>query len=473
MNRIPSSISLAAALAIGLTAATMRAADTNTTDSTVTIEPGASYAHVTGNQAKFREDTWTKDGWTGGIQDFKLNTKLAKDLLLDVDGHALFDAHDYKLRLELTKPEFWFLHAGYTEYRQYFNGNGGYFATNHFGPVVAPANQDLNLDMRNFFVEVGLIRPDLPKITIGYERQEKHGLESLLEWGTANSNKKIWPSYMGVDEHTDIIKLEVEHDIKNVHIGDEFRYEHYQAANPTYDMSSGYLSPYTTVSTNTTCQDNLKNDLFCNTFHVESYLNEQVYCSFGYLFSRFDGDDGMTRNTAPPTIGAAQYYTTAVSLESDSHVLNANLMYDPFKTLSVNVGLQGEMTDQEAFQTAVLATNKTPTTIAGPGTLYLTETDTRSLEENIGVRWTGIPFTTVYAEGKLLQEQQYINYNLNPVSFGVGLLDQTIDTQSQDFKIGFNSSPLSRLSSSSTPRAKPWPSLLKRRASGTSTTRSR
>lgn len=455
MKRNHFTILLATVLAVSVTTLSAQAADEKTTepDFSVLIEPGLSYVNVRGNAAKFREDTWMKDKFTGGIEAFQLNRKVGKDLNLNIEGRGLFNAHDYKIELELVKPEYWFLRAGYNEYRKYYNGNGGYMVTNNLGPVFLPQNQDLHVDMRDIFIEIGLIRPNLPKITLGYERQEKEGMKSLLEWGTANytntvtgtsTNKKIWPSFKAIDEHTDIVRLELEHDIKNIHIGNEFRYEHYQAANTTYDMNSGYLSPYSMGSpvsalnkTNDTYtyKESYKNDLFWNTFHMDSHLNEKVYWSMGYLYSHFNGNDGFDRSRNPDPTFASHYYTTVVDLDSDSHVLNANLMYDPCKTLSFSIGAQAEMSDQEAYQNGYNGNN----------TVLLTEVDKRSVEENLGVRWTAIPFTTIYAEAKLLQEQTYYNYNLDPAQHGVTLRDTQLNTQGQNFKIGFNSAPLPRM----------------------------
>ncbi len=439
-------------LAIGLAAALAQAEDTNNS-AVVIVEPGVTFAGVTGNKAKFREDTGIKDGWTGGIEAFELNTKAGKDLELSIDGRGLFDAHDYKLQLELVKPEYWFFRAGYTEWRKYYNGNGGYLATNNLGPVYFPQDQNLHIDLRNIFVEVGLLRPNLPKITLGYERQEKEGMKSMLEWGTMNytntvtgasTNKRLWPSFKGIDERTDIVRLEAEHDIKNIHIGNEFRYEHFQARNAVYDTTAGYLPPYSVgnpisalnrTNQTTTYTENFKNDLFCNTFHVDSHLNEKTYWSLGYLFSRFDGNDGFDRTVNPDPSGSSHYYTTAVDLSRESHVLNASLMYDLHKKLTLSLGLQAEMSDDEAYQTGY----------NGSSTLLLTETDARSLEENIGLRWTAIPFTTIYADVKLAQEQTYYNYDLSPTQHGVALRDTQVNTQRQNFKIGFNSSPLPRV----------------------------
>jgi|GEM_PF-760544 len=443
-------------------------------DTSVLIEPIVNYVRVNGNAAKFREDTWMRNGWTGGIEEFQLHRKIGKDLEFNMEGRSIFNAEDYKLQLELIKPEFWFIRGGLTTYQKYFNGNGGYFAGQYTPTNTSPAQfvlgtQDLTLNMRNFFVEAGLIRPNLPKITIGYERQEKQGLKSSLEWGTLTwtntvgpttlTSKRIYPSFKAIDERTDIARLEIEHDIKNIHIGDEFRYERYQSSVAQYNGNNQYLPPYDTTPpyaipglarTNSTLiyYDTQKNDLFWNAFHVESHLNEKMFWSLGYLYTTVNGDAGFDSALAP-IISGSTYYTTKVDLSSDSHVLNGNLMVDICKSLSANVGVQAEMTDESAFQTAILATNQFPTGRAGRGVLYLTDYKKRSLEEEIGLRWTAIPFTTVFAEAKLGQEQSEVYMDMN-TNVAVVALHRVrnhteVNTQTRDFKVGFNSAPLPRM----------------------------
>ena len=445
---------------------------TTSSDTTVVVDPSVTYAGVSGNKSAFREATGIKEGWSGGIEEFKLSSKINKDTTFELDGRGLFDAHDYKLKLELVKPESWFVRAGYTEWRKYYNDMGGYYATNSTMPAFVPQNQDLHVDMRKIFFEAGLTMPNLPKVTVGYERQEKEGVKSMLEWGStswltngynvvnpgrANTDAKIYPSFKAIDESTDIVKLNVEQDIKKIHIADDFRYEHFQAADVQYDMSNYFFSPSGMVVTNgnatQTYYENYKNDLFNNTFHMDSHVNDKFYWSMGYMYNKFDGSDGMQDQVLPnpitwpanATINAyANYYTTAVNLNSDSHVLNANFMYEPCKTVILNAGIQGEYTDSSAFETGYKATYANP--IANPGT-YTTETDKRNLNETFGIRYVGLPFTTIYAEGNLTQEQTDYSWQLvnDAVSPAIPNLVEQINSQREAVKIGFNTSPISRV----------------------------
>src|SRR4029078_9652847 len=93
----------------------------------VSITPIGTYVHVDGDREKFREDTWMDDPWTGGVEEFTLHQKLDKTTTLNLTGRGIFDQHDYKLGLEIVRPEVGFVHAGFTQYRKFFDVSGGLY----------------------------------------------------------------------------------------------------------------------------------------------------------------------------------------------------------------------------------------------------------------------------------------------------------------------------------------------------------
>jgi len=436
-------------------------------DTTGAVTPSVTYAGVTGNKSAFREATGIKDGWSGGVEEFKLSSKINKDTDLTLDGRGLFGADDYKLNLELVKPEVYFVRAGYSTWRKYYNDMGGYLATNMFGVVSIPQNEDLHVDIRKIFFEAGLTVPNLPKVTVGYERQEKEGMKSMLEWGSVNATNtttltglsvKLFPSFKAIDETTDIIKLNMEHDVKKIHFADDFCYEHFLAADTQYDMSNYYLSQYgagalpaslSKTNQTLTYYENYENDSFRNTFHVDSHVNDRFYWSMGYLYNKFGGSDEIQQTILPANLTyanqanmltLANLSTQPVHLHSDSNVLNANLMYEPCKTVILNAGIQGEYTDSSAFEIGYRQGTQ-----ANPNTgleSYTTETDKRSLNENFGVRYVGLPFTTIYTEGNLAQEQTDYNWLLNNDAYGVARMIEQVNSQHEAVKVGFNTSPI-------------------------------
>src|SRR4030095_8175383 len=67
----------------------------------------------------------------GGIQDLHFEGPLGKDGLFSVDGHGIWDTNDYDIQVQLTKPKLGYIKAGFTEFRSWYDGNGGFFSHQH------------------------------------------------------------------------------------------------------------------------------------------------------------------------------------------------------------------------------------------------------------------------------------------------------------------------------------------------------
>ena len=441
MNRIFLRVLLAALLAGGWMAASVRA-DQASTNSTVdvSVTPGATYARVTGNTQKFREDVGIRDGWTGGIEDARLHDVIAKDLTLDAEGRFILDDHDYKLQLQLTKKDVGFVRAGFTQYRDYFNNEGGFYRP--FSPSSLRLPQDLGVDVGDIYFDAGLTLPNLPKVTVGYEHQYRVGDESLLEWGgvtQGTTTRKIAPSSKSIEEYTDIIKLSAEYDIHDVHLLDDFRFEHFHDGD-TRDDTSFNLNDGS--SQTVTVHEDYHHDAFYNTFHMDSHVNEKVYWSLGYLFSTLSGNGDMQVVTPPP-LGpfANNWVAQAISVDLDSHVVNLNAMFGPFQSLIMYGGLQAEKTETHGFANALL----TEGTSAATTNRIHSFNDTKSLEETVGARYTKIPFTTLYAEGRWTEQQADLDENELQDGASSLALDSDGTVFRQDYRVGFDTAPLPRV----------------------------
>ncbi len=402
--------------------------------------PEVTYAKVSGNPQKFREDLGIQPGWNGGVEDGTLHYDLSKDTTLDGEGRFIIDEHDYKFQLQLTKRDVGFVRAGYTEYREYYDSQGGFYGP--FTPSSFRLDQDLRVDNSDIFFEAGLTLPNLPKVTVGYERQSQDGDESLVEWGgvTQGANtRKIYPSTDGIKEHTDIVKLSVDYDISKVHLLDDFRYEHF-GSDDTRDDTSINLN--TLSSQTVTVHEDYHQDAFYNTFHMDCHVNDKVYWSLGYLHSSLSGNGDMQVDTPPP-VGPFDIsgMANAIGVNLDSDVVNLNTMFGPFKGLILYGGLQAEKTDTHGFTDALLTQGGSGATT----NLIRSSEDTESLSETLGMRYTKIPYTTLYAEGQWNEEQ--IDLDETETQDGASSLavDSNETTLRQDYRVGFNTAPLSRV----------------------------
>lgn len=406
------------------------------------IAPALRYAAVNGDKEKFREDWWAHEDWAGGLEDFTLERVYDDDVAFFLEGRAILPDEDYRLLLRLTKPDAWFVHAGYTEYRKYFDGTGGFFE--HFSIQSFELANDMHLDTGNLFIEVGLAMPDRPKISFGYEHQFKDGSKSLLEWGSVAAGgitRKIFPSFKEIDEEADIFKGKIEHEIGKVQIGDQVRYEHYRTATKRLDEE---LDLDEGASETVSVSEDYSHYVFSNTFHMNSHVTERLYWSLGYLFTSLHGDGALLMATTPfgPEPFDKNWFARAIDIDQDSHVANLNALFGPFRDLTFYGGLQAETTETDGDTDGMLRETLPGVGEVAPEAEILSRTDKGSLEETVGARYTGISYTTLYAESKWTQQ----NIDLFEREFENNALgfERSTDTEvgRQRYTVGFNTSPI-------------------------------
>ncbi|HVM60975.1 MAG TPA: hypothetical protein VMV72_08915 [Verrucomicrobiae bacterium] len=428
-------------LAVGWATLGAVRADDSQTNSPIQVSgtPEVTYAKVSGNKQKFREDVGIKEGWNGGVEEGTLHYNLGKNTTLDGEGRFIIDEHDYKFQLQLTKQDVGYVRAGYTEYREYYDNQGGFYGP--FTPQSLHLGRDLRVDNSDIFFEAGLTLPDRPKVTIAYERQSRDGDESLVEWGgvtQGGTTRKIYPSFDDIKEHTDIVRLNVEYDIHKVHLADQFLYEHFSHEDTRNDAS---LNLDTTSSQTTTVHEDYHHDDFNNTFHADCHVNDKVYWSLGYLHSSLSGNGDMSVVTPPP-LGPFDLAGTAspISVDLDSDVVNLSGMLGPFKGLVFYGGLDGEVTDTHGFSRAVFGPGAGATT----NVIHSSE-NTKNLSETLGLRYTKIPYTTLYAEGQWNEERIDLDQDETQDSVSSLGLDSNETSFRQDYRVGFNTAPLPRM----------------------------
>lgn len=438
-------------------------------DSNFVVTPALRLTTVDGDKEKFREDTWMTHRPSGGVEDFFLRRKLGENKMLFIEGRALIEDNDFHVAAILKQEKFGFVRAGFTQFRKHFDGTGGYFPLITASPFVE-LNRKMHLDMGNIYFDVGLTIPDRPQIIIGYERQYKKGDKSMIEWGsvaqvltppagsfpTGNTTRKIYPAYKTIDETVDIFKADLEFTAQNVQFSNQFRYESYD--NTTFrldDAARSYnAAGVLTTQKDVTAKETFNHDLFSNVFQMESHASEKIFWSFGYLFTTMDGGAGFDMDTIL-TLGAFagtdKFWKSAVRMDQDSHVLNVNVLYDPWKWLALYAGIQAEKTETNTFADSDQREIAEPTLMAK----FISRNDKDSFEENIGARFTKIPYTTIYAEAKwaqqniglfeeaLEQETPADPFSLEPG--GAFLRYTDTDVRRQQYTIGFNTAPLSRV----------------------------
>lgn len=465
----PIAITLLRALALGaaLGFTTARAEDvaepkkeSNLEGSVTTV---GTYTHVDGDERQYREHWWREDGLSGGIEEFTLRQQLNETTDFSAEGHALFDEEDYGLVLQLRKKELGFIRVGGSQFQKWYDNTGGYYPL--FSKRSFDIEKETEMEMGRIFFEAGLTLPDAPVIILAYEHQYKKGRKSMIEWGSVTETltappqpvgslplgsitKKIFPATKEIDESVDIVRLSISHQIGEVRLMDEFTYERYY--NHTKRLDDAQRNLTTLATKNVTVKEDFYHDAFSNVFSLDSHINEKTYFSAGYLFSTLNGDAEIRINTVPfDAVRDKSWVANNIDLSQDSHVMNLNLMIGPFKGLVGNVGVQAERTDTESAARGILTEIANGPVVVNPLAQIRTENEDSRIEEIVGLRFTSIPFTTLYAEGRWgqsdidLREREFEDGNLD----GASAFRRFTDTTGcrQTYTVGFNSSPIRKV----------------------------
>ena len=390
---------------------------------------------VSGDKQKFRELNWQNDGVNGGLEQFNFFQQTTPDTKLLLTGHALLN--DYKINLSLDQNDVGFVHSGWEQYRKYFDDDGGYYpALVQSSPSLG---EDLHLDIGKAWVDFGLTLPDWPRMVLGYEHDYRQGNEATTDWGavgtTPGAARNIAPASKSIYESVHVIKFDLDDEIKGVSIEERFRGEFYKLkTGGTNTIFS--LTPQNVDEGDTYFQG-------ANTIHLERKFTDWFFGSAGYLYSKMDADSTFTMNA--PTL---LQFTTApqITLEKESHVGNLNGLIGPFNGLEISSGVQAGWIRQHGFGAGIFDQQTPPpvTDFLVPFTLG-SDYDETSVQENLSLRYSKIPFTGLYAEARLEQQDvgQYDQFSAaqDILNKAVFLQHTDFSSRSGDFRFGFDTSP--------------------------------
>ncbi|MBK9991010.1 MAG: hypothetical protein IPP19_09815 [Verrucomicrobia bacterium] len=189
------------------------------------ITISGQYNGVSGDEAAFQAKNWTAKNGFGGIEDFRFGKSLKHDFEIKADGHALVGNADYLAHINVSKNEFGSVDAGYSRFRTYYDGIGGFFPSNKaWFPLV---NQDLHVDRSKLWAQASLTLPNLPTLTVRYTHETRDGTKDSTIWGdTSNTgipissvnannpvaaNRKIIASYIDLDEKRQTLEGTIKH----------------------------------------------------------------------------------------------------------------------------------------------------------------------------------------------------------------------------------------------------------------------
>ena len=397
---------------------------------------------VNGNRSNFREIEGITPGAGGGVEHFHLEEHLAGDKTFSAEGRALFPENDFQIKLALQKTDLGFVRAGFEQWRRYYNDTGGYYR-----PFAIPGFQldrDLHLDIGRVWIDFGLTLPNVPTMIVGYEYQYKQGDKSMLTWGNVG-DKNIYPSAKNIDEQVHIAKFDLTHEFSGWHLEDSARVELYSQKTIQGDLLGPNLQ-----------EENRQGGSHIegmNVFRLERQVTENWLLSGGYLYSRFEGDASFSITTLDavgvPTAGNF-WSSDVLLLKREAHVFSGASLFQPIDGLSVSVGFQAEWQRQHGAGNIRLDEgnpNVPEDFHLLPATLR-SDLDKSLTMENVGLRYTKIPFTVLFAEARFEQEAigQYEQEDTgsiagSPHAADAFLRNTDATNDRRDGRVGFNTSP--------------------------------
>ncbi len=312
----------------------------------ITLSTGGLLTH--GNQAQAEENLHWGAGPFGGIEDLHVQGSPFTNTVLTLDGHSIFDDHDYSLSLGLTHPDLWFLRFHAENFRTWYNDAGGFYPPT--GTEYASPSGALALDRGEYSFAGGLTLPKLPALTFKYSHRYRDGDKSSTIWSPVHPDlftdpalvQGLAPSFYNLDEKIDTFELDAKQHIKATDLTLGLRYETADLNDTLY--TTRFLNdPIPPSAPYVTDQQKTTYDLFNLNASSETWIKQNLLFSTGFMFANLDNDFSGNRiygngfNAAyTPSPSSGYGYT---NLLGDSHmqeyVLDLNLMSIPVKTVTL------------------------------------------------------------------------------------------------------------------------------------------
>jgi hypothetical protein len=443
------------------------------------IELGIGGLIINGDEAQFKQEHRMSGDVYGGIQDLHYEKALGKDVQLLVDGHAIWDNNDYDVKVELSKAKLGYIRAGFTEFRSWYDGNGGFFPHNG-GTFFPPPFPEMHIDRGEAWVELGLRVPDWPEITLRYSHEFRDGQKDSTVWGdttltglAVNPTRKIIPSFRDIDETRDIFALDISKTISNTDVLLGMRYEHNENDySLNMERGAGQLPPVVRppgAQRFVTQQQNDDVDLFSGHAITETRLTDSLWFTTGYSYTTFENDLSGTRifgtsfdsafGEPVPTLNQRDhaFIDLAGTAEVKEHLVNANLFWMPLPSLNVLAGFRYTHEDRDSDSTFLAeepvantppfsTTNPNGGFHFGPGipTSGERSADYDRFAQRLELRYIGIANWLFYAQGEWEEEsgdvEEFQTMNeLEP------RLNKDTNALGQKYTVGANWYPLMRL----------------------------
>ncbi len=427
----------------------------NTYNDWITLSTGGLLTH--GNQAQAAESLHWGAGPFGGIEDLHLQGSPFTNTTLTLDGHSIFDDHDYQLSLKLAHPDLWFLRFNFENFRTWYNDAAGFYPPT--GMEYSGSSSALALDRGEFSLEAGLTPENLPALTFKYTHRYRDGEKSSTIWSPVHpdpftSSQGLAPSFYDIDEKIDTFELDAKQHVKATDLTLGLRFE-------TADLNNAldttrYLTDQNPLTTSyVTDRQKTTYDLFNLNASSETWIKQNLLFSSGFMFANLDNDfsgsriygDGFNVAYTPSPSSYYGYTNLIGSSHMQEYVLDLNLMSIPIKTVTIvpAIRVQKESWDASSSGGSTLYTLP-PDSFSGQSSR-----DVIDVTESLDTRYTGVTNWVFSARGEWDQGQGSLTQSggLTQVDgFGPSPLPQSETDDSrffQKYSLGARWYPLRRL----------------------------
>ena len=415
-----------------------------------TAVPVLRWISVSGDERKFREHFWMKEGVHAGLQSFFVQERPSPDSTITLEGRLFPADEDFGFGLRYDRFNTGFIDVGFEQYQKYYDDSGGFYP---FAQPVFSPDRDLEMRIGKAWVHFGLTLPDAPQVAIGYEFQFKEGAKSTLQWGPVSRTslpvlpeteiaRNIYPAFKEIDEEVHILKFDASHDFDGLFVEDNFRAELYDLKTQRQNarsLTEGQRAPSVIESVD----ERHEEFRAINSLRFEKEVNDWWFLSGGFLNSWADADASFRQETIHASglpIAGDFWRSRSIILSQNSTLLNGNTRLGPWQHFTLSGGVQSEWMRQEGVGNVSLDTGNPAVFLTlAPATLDA-NLQKHTLQESAQLQYKGLPFTSLYAEARLAQE----TYGTFERAIGGDhpfVRDTDAKSDLADGRVGFQSSP--------------------------------
>lgn len=411
---------IVAGLLIGMTAGGLAWAEESRGGLYMKLLP-VRYTAVKGDASMYRAHHWMTDGYAGGIESLMFDHDFSKDVTMSFEGGFIPDENDADALLTLDSEKYGSFKAGYGSFRKYYDGSGGLFKlfsdndykTTTFDP-------DLKLDIKHYAFEVEPNIGDLGGVSFAYERHTKVGRKSRLTWGAVKDRgnfftRYIAPSWQDIEEVTDVLALKGNTELGGFKVSGEQRWEF---------LHESTMREERNISSNGVAADNKirrqdqkpQADLSSTSLLGEKWLIEdKTFLSLGYRYQKVKNYEleNLTEHDANGSPASYSSPKNKMNATADnalgSHTWIGHFLSNPLKSLSLIAKLKTEVIRNRGSSTYPSDTTNPPNGVMNTFDYSDNKHSALRFGENISLRYTGLPKTSLYTEVELEQAKSHLS----------------------------------------------------------------